>query len=66
MSLTFNDALLIAKGCTDYSGGYRSNPEQFEAYQHGIQTVITALTAAGNKGLSDTQINALHKIGEFQ
>ena len=63
MELTFEDALRIARGCTDYGGGYRSNAEQFEIYQHGIQTVINALTAASKTGLEDTQTAALHAMG---
>ena len=63
MELTFEDALRIARGCMDYGGGYRSNPEHYEIYQDGIQTVINALTAASKKGLEDTQTAALHAIG---
>lgn len=61
--LTFEDALRIARGCTDYGGGHRSNAEHYEIYQHGIQTVIAALTAARNRGLEDTQVAALHVLG---
>ena len=61
--LTFDDALRIARGCTDYGGGHRSNPEHYEIYQHGIQTVINSLTAASNRGLEDTQVAALHVMG---
>lgn len=63
MKLTFDDALRIARGCTDYGGGYRSNPEHFEIYQNGIKTVINALTAASKRGLDDTQIATLHTMG---
>ena len=63
MELTFDDALRIARGCTDYGGGHRSNQEHYEIYQHGIKTVITALTAAANNGLEDTQVKALHVMG---
>ena len=63
MELTFEDALRIARGCTDYGGGYRSNAEHYEIYQHGIQTVIAALTAASKTGLEDTQTMALHSMG---
>jgi hypothetical protein len=62
-ALDFNDALRIARGCTDYGGGYRSSQEQFEIYQHGIQTVINALTAASKRGLADTQVRTLHGMG---
>ena len=63
MELTFEDALRIARGCTDYGGGYGSNAEHFEIYQHGIQTVINALTAASKTGLDDLQTMVLHSIG---
>ncbi len=62
-NLTFEDALRIARGCTDYGGGHRGNAEHYEIYQHGIQTVINALTAASNNGLEDTQVAALHVMG---
>ena len=60
--LTFEDALRIARGCTDYGGGHRDT-EHYETYQHGIQTVINALTAASHRGLEDTQVAALHEMG---
>jgi hypothetical protein len=63
MELTFEDALRIALGCTDYGGGYRGNAEHYEIYQHGIQTVINALTAASKTGLDDMQTRALHSRG---
>jgi hypothetical protein len=63
MELTFEDALRIARGCTDYGGGYRGNAEQYDIYQHGIQTVINALTDASKTGLEDMQTRALHTIG---
>ena len=65
-SLTFDDALRIARGCLDYGGGYRSDPALFEVYQEGIRTVICALESAQKTGLSDTQIRALHQIGGEQ
>jgi hypothetical protein len=61
--LAFEDALRIARGCTDYDGGYRSN-EHYEIYQHGIKTVIAALTAASNTWPEDTQVAALHVTGD--
>ena len=63
MELTFEDALRIARGCTDYGGGHRGNAEHYEIYQHGIQTVINALTAASKTGLEDMQTRALHSMG---
>lgn len=62
-ALSFADALRIARGCKDYGGGYRYEPDLFKAYQAGISTVIVALTAAGNKGLADSQVRALHSMG---
>lgn len=62
--LTFDDAVKIARGCTDYGGGHRGNAEHFEIYQHGIQTVINVLTAASKHGLADTQVWALHCMGQ--
>ena len=64
MKLTFEDALRIANGCTDYGGGYRSNREHYEIYQYGIQIVIAALMSAARNGLDDTQIAALHAMGD--
>lgn len=61
--LTFSDALAIAIGCEDYGGGYRSNPEHFEIYRHGIQTVINSLRAAQRNGLAERQVAVLHAIG---
>ena len=61
--LTFEDALRIARGCTDYGGGYSRSAEQYEIYQHGIQTVINALTAASNSGLESRQVAMLHAMG---
>ena len=63
MELTFEDALRISRGCTDYGGGYRSNAEHFEIYQHGIQTVINALTEASKTGLENMQTKVLHSMG---
>ena len=64
--LGFNDALRIAQGCTDYGGGYRHEKDLYDAYQHGIQTVINALNSAAERGLDDTQVSALHRIGSQQ
>jgi len=54
-TLTFDDALRIARGCTDYGGGYRGSKE-YEEYQNGIKTVIRALEAAKKSDLSDPQM----------
>lgn len=63
VALDFSDALQIARGCSDYSGGYRGDPALFEAYQAGIATVVAALTAAAERGLQDRQVQVLHGIG---
>jgi len=60
-----DDAIAIASGCLDYGGGYRGTPE-LKIYHHGIQTVINALKAAKKNGTSDTQVNALARMGRFQ
>ena len=60
--LTFEDALKIAKGCLDYGGGYRDE-EYCRIYHHGIETVISALTAASVRGFGDSQVRVLHAIG---
>lgn len=62
-SLTFDDALRIARGCFDYGGGYRSNNGELDIYHHGIWTVINALEHAKMTGLGDLQIRMLHSIG---
>lgn len=64
--LTFEDALRVARGCTDYSGGYRYDKELYEAYQDGIGTVIGALEKLKQNGLSDSQTRVLHRIGGEQ
>lgn len=63
MKLTFDDALRIARGCTDYGGGYRHSAEHLAIYHHGIQTVINALMSASKSGIEDPQIAALHAMG---
>jgi hypothetical protein len=64
--LNYDDALQIAKGCFDYSGGYRSSDGELEIYHHGIQTVINALEGAKLSGLKDLQSQVLHSIGSEQ
>lgn len=63
-NLKFADAVRIARGCTDYGGGYVGDAESHAIYQHGIQTVINALEGAEERGLKDTQTRALHQLGE--
>ena len=60
---TLDDAIVLARGCFDYGGGYRGQPELFEAYHHGIQTVINVLVSAKKRGVSDTQVNAVFAMG---
>lgn len=58
---TFEDAILIAKGCLDYGGGYRRSDRDLGIFHHGIQTVINALE--GHLEQPNTQTNALMRIG---
>lgn len=60
--LGFGDALRIARGCHDYSGGHHTDGH-YDAYHHGIQTVINVLEAAEKAGLNDTQVAAVWCIG---
>ena len=60
--LSFDDALRIACGCHDYSGGHHTDGHH-DAYHHGIQTVINVLEAAKKAGLNDTQVAAVWCIG---
>ena len=57
--LTTNDMLRIARGCTDYKGGY--DGAEYEAFQAGVGTVICALERAD---LRDTQTLALWHMGK--
>lgn len=59
--LMFCDALRLANGCFDYMGGHRG--DDLEIYHHGIQTVINVLSAALEKGLSDSQVAATFAMG---
>lgn len=61
-TLTFDDAVRIARGCHDYGGGHHSDGHM-KAYQHGIQTVVNALEHAKRDGLNNTQVAALWHIG---
>ena len=54
--------LNVARGCHDYGGGY-SSPTVYDAFHHGIQTVINALEAAVKNNPADTQVNVLERIG---
>jgi hypothetical protein len=62
--LAFADALRIARGCHDYNGGHHSDGH-YEAYHHGIQTVINVLEAAEKSGLKDTQVLMVWRLGKI-
>jgi hypothetical protein len=49
--------IAVARGCTDYSGG--NHGETLEAFQHGIGTVVNALSAAPDS----LQVRVLVAIG---
>lgn len=53
---TYDDAVRIARGCTDYGGGYSGR--DYDIYQHGINTVIAALESTDKH-----QVAALHAMG---
>jgi len=59
---TFDDALRIARGCLDYGGGHHTDGH-FDAFRHGIRTVINALEAAAKDDRGGTQVAALHRMG---
>lgn len=61
-SLTFEDAIRIARGCVDYGGGYLNDQER-SIFHHGIQTVANALDAALLSGGMDSQASVLNGIG---
>ncbi len=54
--------MLLARGCHDYNGGHRN--EMADAFHHGIDTVIAALSAYLERGESDTQVAALIGVGQ--
>jgi len=60
--LGFEDAVRLARGCHDYNGGHHTDGH-YEAYHHGIQTVINVLEHAAKDGLNDTQVAAVWIIG---
>jgi hypothetical protein len=59
--LTFLDALRLAKGCHDYSGGYGGTPCA-EAFHAGIGTVVNVLSDAAS-GKWDYQLQAVYDEG---
>ena len=54
--------LNIARGCHDYGGGHHGDG-MMDAYQHGIQTVVNALTAAFQDRPNDFQTATLERLG---
>lgn len=61
--MTVEQLLQVARGCRDYGGGYRHDNNLYEAYQHGIGTVIRALTHA-LENQNDAQVRALLMMGK--
>jgi hypothetical protein len=59
--LTFLDAIRLAKGCHDYSGGYGGTPCD-EAFHAGIGTVVNVLAKAAS-GCWDYQLQAVFDEG---
>lgn len=55
--------LRVARGCFDYGGGYRSDDGKLEIYHHGVQTVVNALEGFAARGMKDTQIAVLYRMG---
>lgn len=53
--------LEVAKGCRSYGGGHR-DWDRYEAFQHGINTVIRALEEA-IKNDKNTQVLAIQQFG---
>lgn len=64
--LSFEDALNIAKGCHDYSGGYRFDNDLLDAFHAGISVVVNSLKAAKERDQSDYQTVALLSIGRSE
>ena len=57
-------AVAIAKGCTDYGGGYRADEAKLKIYHHGMDTVARALADWAERGLAGTQTRVVHAIGK--
>ena len=57
---TFLDAIRLANGCHDYSGGYCG--AEGEAWHAGIGTVVTVLRRAA-AGPGDSQVTAVFAMG---
>ena len=58
--LTFDIAVTLAFGCTDYTGGYTG--DAYEAFQNGIKTVGRVLESA-KKDSSNSQVLATYAMG---
>ena len=62
--LTFEDALQIAHKCKEYSGPKEYNGgEHYEAFQHGIETVINVLNFVKFSGIKPSQLPTFYVIG---
>ena len=59
---TFRDAIQLAQGCHDYSGGYGGTPCS-DAFHAGIATVVSVLRKAGS-GPWDQQIQIVFAVGK--
>lgn len=61
--LTFDDAIALAKGCTDYSGGFRN--DDADIFHNGIKTVVNVLESAKKEGgINSLQLANLHGRGQ--
>lgn len=60
--MKYNDAIKIAKGCFDYSGGFTGIDR--DIFHQGISTVVNALEGAKKTNMGDLQSKTLHAIGE--
>ncbi len=61
---TLRYAAKIARSCTDYGGGYRSDDGKLEAFHHGMETVANVLDGAirrAETGAVDTQLEVIER-----
>lgn len=58
------EALAIARGCTDYGGGYRSDEERLGIYHHGMNTVERCIQAKLD-GDESLQIKTVESMGRI-
>lgn len=54
------DAVVMARGCTDYGGGYHG--QEYQAFQDGIGTVVAVLERWA-EGEWDSQLAAVWRVG---